>query len=279
MRKNWTARMQTVNFYSEGTPALSSMIFSTLHHISGRKLPSIYQYSLPSLHLHSLPSLTAPNAPPKLPPKPSWLRKRSQEQGTRCRVGSSSSSFSDSSSSTSTLEHESLVGSDNSYEEVETESLELSEDKLLNKKEYFTLKKMVLEDELSNNEQAYLRIEEEVKSSTSSFEVEKLRSHNKDVEKIAALVFSLLRRLSRVERQIVEGENEFEYVMKKKRDKLVLQLEDAKTLKIFIEKRTKDILKMIKMNLGDSVCEQFEQFVNVKIKLIAKIKMAEENLR
>ena len=149
----------------------------------------------------------------------------------------------------------------------------------MNKKEYFTLKKMVLEDELSNNEQSYLRIEEEVKSSTSSFEVEKLRSHNKDVEKIAALVFSLLRRLSRVERQIVEGENEFEYVMKKKRDKLVLQLEDAKTLKIFIEKRTKDILKMIKMNLGDSVCEQFEQFVNVKIKLIAKIKMVEENLR
>ena len=117
MRKNWTARMQTVNFCSEGTPALSSMIFSTLHQISGRKLPSIYQYSLPSLHLHSLPSLTAPNTPPKLPPKPSWLRKRSQEQGTRCRVGSSSSSFSDSSRSSSTLEHESLVRSDNSYEQ------------------------------------------------------------------------------------------------------------------------------------------------------------------
>ena len=69
------------------------------------------------------------------------------------------------------------------------------------------------------------------------------------------------------------------FEMRKKRDKLVNQIEDAKQLKKCINKRKIHIVKSIKDNLGDSVAVEFEEFVDVKIKLIGQIKMAEENLR
>ena len=40
-----------------------------------------------------------------------------------------------------------------------------------------------------------------------------------------------------------------------------------------------NVVKTIKDNIDDSVAEQFERFVDVKIKLIGQIKMAEDNLR
>ena len=250
---------------------LSDLVINThhQHHLSGRTLPTIYGDSLPRLPS----SLPITGVPPKRPPKPYWLRQKAQSP--RNRVRSLCSPYSDSDKSHSTLDEDCLVESDSLYGDCQ----DIAENTLLAKNHTILWKMRFLHTELKHNEEVYLKIENKLKSTLSSSGVEKLQSHNEDIEKISALVLSLLRRLCRVEREMREDVNEAKCELMKKRDKLLHQLEDAKELKKCIDKRTINIVKLIQANLDESFAEQFERFVDVKIKLIAQIKMAEENLR
>ena len=92
---------------------LSYLTISTHHHLSGRILPSVYGHNLPT----PPKSLPIPGVPPKLPPKPSWLRQKAQTPRKHYRVRSLCSSYSDSGESSSTLDEDCLVESYSLYED------------------------------------------------------------------------------------------------------------------------------------------------------------------
>ena len=67
--------------------------------------------------------------------------------------------------------------------------------------------------------------------------------------------------------------------MEMKKDKLINQIEEAKLIESFISKRTTKLSAILRNYLDDLAGEQFEQFVNDKIKLIEEIKDVEEKLK
>ena len=64
-----------------------------------------------------------------------------------------------------------------------------------------------------------------------------------------------------------------------KKEKLIHQIEEAKLIESFINKRTHKLSAILKNYMDDIAGEQFEQFVNDKIKLIEEIKDVEEKLK
>ena len=217
---------------------LSYLTISTHHHLSGRILPTVYGHNIPT----PPKSLPIPGVPPKLPPKPSWLRQTVQTPRKHYRVRSLCSPYSDSGESSSTLAEDCFVESDSLNED---DGQDIAENSLHMKKHRIMWKMGFLQDELKHNKEVYLKIENKLMSTLSSSEVEKFQSHNEDIERISALVFSLLRRLGRVEREMIEGVNEERWELREKRDKLLHQIEDAKLLKKFINKRTLNKVKII----------------------------------
>ena len=78
---------------------------------------------------------------------------------------------------------------------------------------------------------------------------------------------------------MVEGGNvDDQCELEMKKDKLIHQIEEAKLIESFISKRTTKLSAILRNYLDDLAGEQFEQFVNDKIKLIEEIKDVEEKL-
>ena len=105
---------------------LSYPIISTHHHLSGRILPSVYEKNLPT----PPKSLPTEGIPPKLPPKPSWLRQEAQTPRKQYLVRSLCSLHSDSGESSSTLDEDCSVNSDIFYQD---DSQDIAKDTLLRK--------------------------------------------------------------------------------------------------------------------------------------------------
>ena len=79
---------------------------------------------------------------------------------------------------------------------------------------------------------------------------------------------------------MVEGGNvDDQCELEMKKDKLIHQIEEAKLVESFISKRTTKLSAILRNYLDDLAVEQFEQFVNDKIKLIEEIKDVEEKLK
>ena len=141
-------------------------------------------------------------------------------------------------------------------------------------------KKCFLQEELEDNEKLGLQIGKQLKLFGTVSQVEKYESHIKDIEKIVALGFCLSTRLDRVVREIVERRNiDDQCELEMKKDKLIHQIEESKLIDSFISKRTIKLSVIIRNYLDDLAGEQFEQFVNNKIKLSEGIKDVEEKLK
>jgi len=213
--------------------------------------------------------------PPRLPPKSNRIRQRSQAQGKNCPEETQFCSLKESCNGSSLLDDERLDMFD-----VDTtdDSDEITECTDIKKNKRLMLIKNRIEADLAKNENIYLHIEDKLKSMLSHSDSKKFKSHAGDIELIATLVFNLLKRLIRVERDMDKNADDSNHELVQKRQKLLHQLEDAKCLKRFIEKRTISILNIIQKNLDNSSKKEFEEYVNNKIKLIGELKMLEERM-
>jgi hypothetical protein len=125
---------------------LSYPIIRTHHHLSGRILPSVYGHNLPV----PTPPISLPitGVPPKLPPKPSWLRQIAQTPKEHYQARSLCSPYSDSSESSYTLDEDCVEKSDIINED---DGQDIAENTLLRKKDTIMLKIKYLQSELKHN--------------------------------------------------------------------------------------------------------------------------------
>ena len=288
-------------------PDLSLITFSTSHHLSGRILPTLYAHNQTQ---HCLPrppfSLVIQSSPPKVPPKPSWLKphtpnpkpvplvhislsKATNECESGAHLRNVTSPFSESSFSSCSSEN-AMPGKTLCYESDEfKESIDtaaedafnsLSEDMLNTYNEMLLWKKRLLQEDLADIEENFVQIGKKLDTIATVPKVEKYKSHCKDIEKIAALDFCLSTRLSRVEEEIDELRDDHDkWDKKRKKEKLMDQLEEAKLLKIFIDKRTVKLVQVIGDNIDDLTAKQFEKSVSAKNKIIVEVKEVEEKLK
>ncbi|XP_015122984.1 uncharacterized protein LOC107045283 [Diachasma alloeum] len=118
-------------------------------------------------------------------------------------------------------------------------------------------------------------------------EVSKFRLHIEEVGKITSLLLGLSGRLARMENALhgMPPDHPEKKILESKRDKLLEQLEEAKTLKINIDKRSSNVSAILAKYLNDEEFADYQHFINMKTKLIMdsrelqdKVKLGEEQL-
>ena len=111
-------------------------------------------------------------------------------------------------------------------------------------------------------------------------EAEKFRIHNKDMEKITALMYSLASRMAKCE-SCLENDKistaEKQEVLKKQ-EKLRVQLSEAKVLKAMIEKRTETVVGYLEKYLKSHEKEIYKKTLTAKVSLIVDLRELEDRL-
>merc|ERR1712106_668155 len=98
-------------------------------------------------------------------------------------------------------------------------------------------KRCFLEEELADTEEIGFELEKRLEMFASVSVVDKYKSHNKDIEKISALVFCLSTRLSRVEREMIKKRNDDDgWNLEVKKEKLINQIEEAQYIESYVSK-------------------------------------------
>jgi len=111
-------------------------------------------------------------------------------------------------------------------------------------------------------------------------EVDKYKLHVEEVDKITSLLLGLSSRLARSEISLINlkknwSEDEEENI-KNKREKLLEQLEEAKTLKSSIDKRGSVVTSLLEQYFTQPELEQYKTFMRTKALLLTQSKLVAE---
>ncbi|XP_039286091.1 protein Shroom2 [Nilaparvata lugens] len=118
-------------------------------------------------------------------------------------------------------------------------------------------------------------------------ELAKLRLHIREVGHITQLLLGLSGRLARAENALLGMEDNHceRKILEEKRDKLRAQLEEAKQLKVSIDRRSGSVSTMLYKYLSADEYADYDHFIGMKAKLLIdsreiddKIKLGEEQL-
>ncbi|KAK2715033.1 hypothetical protein QYM36_009881 [Artemia franciscana] len=181
-----------------------------------------------------------------------------------------------------------------------TNSIPIDTDSLLQKKEdlvkrldkkleILRLERQAIHEDMSSNEKLGKEVSSRVAEVATSGERNKVALHVLEVEKITALLLGLAGRLARAQNALASlGENvdsQEKTVLESKRDKLMEQLEEARVLKLSIEKRSRNVSTLLLKYFTQEEYADYEHFVTMKAKLAVdareieeKIKLGEEQL-
>ncbi|XP_063986604.1 protein Shroom isoform X2 [Diachasmimorpha longicaudata] len=144
-----------------------------------------------------------------------------------------------------------------------------------------------LREEDETNEALGAKVATRVSALARPAEVSKFRLHIEEIGKITSLLLGLSGRLARVENALhgMAIEHPEKKILESKRDKLLEQLEEAKTLKVNIDKRSSNVSAILSKYLNDEEFADYQHFINMKTKLIVdsrelqdKVKLGEEQL-
>ncbi|XP_011315204.1 uncharacterized protein Shrm isoform X2 [Fopius arisanus] len=142
-------------------------------------------------------------------------------------------------------------------------------------------------EEDETNEALGAKVTTRISAVARPAEIAKFRLHIEEVGKITSLLLGLSGRLARVENALhgMSPDHPEKKILESKRDKLLEQLEEAKILKINIDKRSSNVSAILSKYLNDEEFADYQHFINMKTKLIMdsrelqdKVKLGEEQL-
>jgi len=111
-------------------------------------------------------------------------------------------------------------------------------------------------------------------------EVDKYKLHVEEVDKITSLILGLSSRLAKSENALISLQmnwNEDEKLsLRKKKEKLVEQLEEAKALKASIDKRSTIVSNILLQYLCESEYNQYRVFIRTKVHLLIDSRLITE---
>ena len=138
-----------------------------------------------------------------------------------------------------------------------------------------------LQEEIQYTFTEFKKIEHKLVEVARMYEVDKFKLHILEIEKIMALILGLKRRLEQVEYSL----NSFEwngvderFDLKWKREKLINQLDEAKELWAFIDRRTGVVAGYIEHYLSYQTVIQFRQLVKNKVNQMVEIRTLKNNI-
>ncbi|XP_045464053.1 protein Shroom [Harmonia axyridis] len=144
-----------------------------------------------------------------------------------------------------------------------------------------------VEEESRINEELGQNVESHISRVARPQEAAKFRLHVAEIGKITSLLLGISGRLARAENALIgmaEDHNE-RRTLEAKRDKLQSQLEEAKSLKECIDRRSVNVSNILTKYLDTDGYADYDHFINMKAKLIMdskeiadKIKLGEEQL-
>jgi len=142
-----------------------------------------------------------------------------------------------------------------------------------------------IESEISANEEAGENLLRLVSENGTMSDVDRLRVHIKEVESVTNLLLVLHERLQRVEDElkqaddVKEKDNSSNVELMKKKEKILNQIEDAKKLKEFRDKRQETLLESLMKVLNSDSVVAFTRFLNDKVRLITLCRQRDSKMR
>jgi len=138
-----------------------------------------------------------------------------------------------------------------------------------------------LQEEIQYTSTQFKIIELKLVEVARMYEVDKFKLHILEIEKIMALILGLKHRLEQVECSL----NSFEwngvderFDLERKREKLINQLDEAKELWTFIDRRTGVVAGYIEHNLSYQTVIQFRQLVKNKVNQMVEIRTLKNSI-
>ena len=138
-----------------------------------------------------------------------------------------------------------------------------------------------LQEEIQYTSTQFKKIEHKLVEVARMYEVDKFKLHILEIEKIMALILGLKHRLEQVEFSL----NNFEwngvderFDLERKRNKLINQLDEAKELWTFIDKRTGVVGGYIEHYLSYQTVIHFRQLVKNKVNQMVEIRTLKNNI-
>lgn len=111
-------------------------------------------------------------------------------------------------------------------------------------------------------------------------EVDKYKLHVEEVDKITSLILGLSSRLAKSENALINLQKNWnedeELSLRKKKEKLVEQLEEAKALKASIDKRSTIVSNILLQYLSESEYNQYRVFIRTKVHLLIDSRLITE---
>ena len=132
-------------------------------------------------------------------------------------------------------------------------------------------RKLEIAEESGINEEAGQRLAAALAAETPQ-EVERFRGHVSEVETVTCLLLCLAARLARTEGD--QGQ-----VVEAKRTRLLQQLEEAKGLKVRIDRRGEVVGRGVEEVLGEGRRKEYWAFLRSKERLVVERREVEERLR
>ncbi|CAG9803939.1 unnamed protein product [Chironomus riparius] len=145
----------------------------------------------------------------------------------------------------------------------------------------------ILAEESSINESLGHEVAFKVAQKLKPGDSTKFRSYVDDIGYITMLLLSLSGRLARIENALhtIGEKSTDKKILENKRDRLLEQLDEAKSLKEDIDRRGTNLSKILEKSLTQDEYADYDYFINMKAKLIVdsreiadKIKLGEEQL-
>ena len=132
-----------------------------------------------------------------------------------------------------------------------------------------------IQEEIYFTDSEFKKIDDELKMMATMYEVDKFKLHILEIEKIMNLILGLKHRISQVESSL----DNFEWKsvderddLERKRDKIIHQLDEAKELWTFIDRRTGVVAGYIEHYFSYNTVIQFRQLVKNKVNQIVEMK-------
>lgn len=173
----------------------------------------------------------------------------------------------------------------------DTKDLHQKKEELVNrlgkKLEVLRNEQLVVSEESKLNEELGENVELHINKLARPQEAAKFRLHVEEIGKITSLLLGLSGRLARAENALLgmTEDHPEKKVLEDKRDKLAAQLEEAKSLKENIDRRSISVSNILSKYLDSEEFADYDHFINMKAKLIMdskeiadKIKLGEEQL-
>ncbi|XP_044014440.1 protein Shroom isoform X2 [Aphidius gifuensis] len=144
-----------------------------------------------------------------------------------------------------------------------------------------------VKEEVEMNDALGAKVTTKISAVARPVESSKFRLHIEEIGKITSLLLGLSGRLARAENALygMSDDHPEKKILESKRDKLLEQLEEAKILKINIDKRSVNVSSILLKYLNDDEFADYQHFINMKTKLIMdgreiqdKVKLGEEQL-